>query len=214
MKSALPPPHYKKLPREFYLQPTLRVARKLIGKYLIRTIGRTQLIGRIVEVEAYLGSADPASHAFNGRTRRNDVMFWQGGHMYVYFTYGMHFCSNVVTEAEGVGHAVLLRAVEPIAGLSVMARNRSLSLNSEAGRRELCSGPAKLCEAFGIARGENATDLCGNEIWIAEDTAEKKRHAVLTSSRVGITRGCEHAWRFYARENPFVSRGKPSINNS
>jgi DNA-3-methyladenine glycosylase len=214
MKLSLPLSRYQKLPRQFYLQPTLRVARKLIGKYLIREIGRTHLIGKIVEVEAYLGSKDPASHAFRGQTPRNEVMFRQGGHMYVYFTYGMHFCSNVVTEAEGIGHAVLLRAVEPVHGMEIMARNRALTVQSEVDARQLCSGPAKLCEAFAITRGENAIDLCGKQMWIAEDIVDRKRQPVHTSSRVGITRGREHAWRFYARDNPYVSRGKPSIGDA
>ncbi len=214
MKKRALSPHFQKLTRDFYLRPTLQVAKKLIGKYLIRRIHRKLLVGRIVEVEAYLGSMDPASHAFHGRTRRNEVMFRQGGHLYVYFTYGMHFCSNVVTEAEGIGHAVLLRAVEPTQGLDLMARNRHIELVSESDKRRLCSGPAKLCEAFGISRDENAVDLCGTEIWIAEDANARKRQSIHTSTRVGITRGREFSWRFFASGNAYVSRGKPVINNS
>ena len=104
----------RKLPRSFYLKPTLTVARELLGKYLVRKISRTTLIGKLVDVEAYLGDQDPASHAYNGRTKPNDVMFGEAGHLYVYFTYGMHHCANVVTGKEQVAHAVLLRAVEPI----------------------------------------------------------------------------------------------------
>ncbi|MGD0038294.1 MAG: DNA-3-methyladenine glycosylase, partial [Bacteroidota bacterium] len=113
----------KPLPRSFYLCPTLQVARDLLGKHIIRKIDDKLLIGKIVEVEAYC-KGDPASHAFRGRTKRNDVMFWEGGHLYVYFTYGMHFCANVVTGNEGIGEAVLIRAVEPLAGIEMMKINR------------------------------------------------------------------------------------------
>jgi DNA-3-methyladenine glycosylase len=200
----------RKLPRRFYLQPTLKAAEQLIGKVLVHKRSDVTLAGIIVEVEAYLGSNDPASHAFKGMTKRNEVMFRQGGHLYVYFTYGMHYCCNVVTEAEGIGHAVLLRAVEPVAGLATMSRNRRITLDSENDTHLLCSGPAKLCEAFGIGWKENGTDLCGNKIWIAEYKHAGPVHVVRRSTRVGISNGREHRWRFYAKDNPFVSRGKPS----
>jgi DNA-3-methyladenine glycosylase len=112
------------LPRHFYLRPTLRVARDLLGKLLIRRIDGATLVGRIVEVEAYLGEKDPASHAYRGMTARNSAMFLNGGHLYVYFTYGMHFCCNVVSEAAGTGRAILLRAVEPLEGAGTMAARR------------------------------------------------------------------------------------------
>ena len=173
--------------------------------YLIRRIGNKTLAGRIVEVEAYLGSRDPASHAYRGMTPRNEVMFKGGGHLYVYFTYGMHFCCNVVAGPEGSGLAVLLRAVEPVAGIDVMKRHRSGN-GKERELRDLCSGPGKLCQAFGIARAENGTDLCGETIWIAR---ERRRNAPLhlaRSTRIGISSGKEHLWRFYLRDTPFVSR--------
>ncbi len=198
----------RKLRREFYLRPTLKVARELIGRLFIRRRGAKILAGRIVEVEAYLGERDPASHAFRGITKRNEVMFYDGGHLYVYFTYGMHFCCNVVTEEAGIGHAVLLRAVEPLEGLDVMARQRHLPFATEREKQNLCSGPAKLCEAFGIARAENGIDLCGDRIWIAEERASTK-YRVDTSSRIGITQGKEHNWRFFLRGSPYISRVKP-----
>jgi DNA-3-methyladenine glycosylase len=197
-------PH-RRIPRSFYLQPTLDVARALLGLYLVRRTENTLLSGRIVEVEAYLGDIDPASHAYRGRTRRNEVMFSEGGHLYVYFTYGMHFCSNVVTQDEGIGHAVLLRAVEPVEGIPLMARRRGLKTGDV---KSLCSGPAKLCQAFGIARKENGTDLYGDAIWIERRDPPLAQSLIATSTRVGISEGKEHEWRFYVRGSSFVSRGK------
>jgi len=168
------------------------------------------LAGRIVEAEAYRGEDDPASHAYRGKTKRNEVMFWEGGHLYVYFTYGMHYCCNVVTEREGIGHAILLRALEPLTGLTVMARNRGLNIRLPRTRYELCSGPARLCQAFAITSRENGIDLCGDQMWIAEEVDVPKVRRIARSTRVGIARGVHHPWRFYLRNSPFISRGKPS----
>ena len=197
----------KRLPRSFYLQPTLKVARGLLGLFLVRKVGTRRLIGKIVEVEAYLGSKDPASHAYRGRTTRNDVMFWKGGHLYVYFTYGMHFCANIVTSDEGVAHAVLLRAVEPVEGIDIMRSNRKRPKDSDPVL--LCSGPARLCQAFGIGRKENGTDLCGDAIWIAEGAQATQRPKIVRSTRVGITVAKHHKWRFFIKGNSYVSPGKP-----
>jgi DNA-3-methyladenine glycosylase len=123
----------------------------------------------------------------------------------------MHFCCNVVTEKEGISRAILLRAVEPIAGLETMARNRRIALNSEKDKQDLCSGPAKLCQAFTIERKENGADLCGNEIWIAEEIGARKCHRIVRTTRVGVTDGAEHKWRFCLKGSPFVSRGKPAL---
>ena len=192
------------LPRSFYLRPTLVIAKDLLGKFLIRTIGRYKLIGRIVEVEAYLGKRDPASHAYRGMTKRNEVMFRQGGHLYVYFTYGMHFCANVVTAEEGIGEAVLLRAVEPLAGLERMKRNRGFdNLRTDLGN--LTNGPAKLCQALGIARAENGSDLMGRRISIVSAPGPQ-RFRIASSTRIGIRVGTEHRWRFFIKDNPWVSR--------
>jgi DNA-3-methyladenine glycosylase len=199
----------KKLPRSFYLQPTLKVARELLGLFLVRQVGQKRLIGRIVEVEAYLGSRDPASHAYRGMTKRNEVMFRMGGHLYVYFTYGMHFCANVVTEGKGVGHAVLLRAVEPIEELAVMRRNRQWR-QGENDAKLLCSGPARLCQAFRIGRKENGIDLFGSEIWIARNVQSGTGHSIARSTRIGITDGKQHRWRFFLKQSPFVSPGQPA----
>jgi DNA-3-methyladenine glycosylase len=196
-------PH--KLPRSFYLRPTLDIARALLGLYLVRKTPRGILAGRIVEVEAYLGKIDPASHAYRGRTNRNEVMFYQGGHLYVYFTYGMHFCGNVVTQEEGIGHAVLLRAVEPVDGIASMSRRRSTARTELT---QLCSGPAKLCQAFGIGRKENGIDLCGDSIWIERRDTQLPAASIGVSTRVGISVAKERKWRFYVKENRFVSKAR------
>ena len=193
----------KKLPRSFYLRPTVVVAKDLLGKYLVRKTPRAVLIGKIVEVEAYLGDRDPASHAYNGRTNRNEVMFWKGGHLYVYFTYGMHYCANVVTCEPQIARAVLLRAVEPIEGIAFMKKHRGKQIE----KRMLTNGPAKLCQAFGIDRKDNGVDLLGDVIFIAQGEAIP-RIAVLSSPRIGITRAIYHRWRFYVKDNPWVSRSR------
>jgi DNA-3-methyladenine glycosylase len=201
----------RKLPRSFYLQPTLRVAKQLLGKYLVRRHRNDLLIGRIVETEAYLGEKDPASHAYRGPTKRNEVMFRKGGHLYVYFTYGMHFCANVVTEGKGKGRAVLLRAIEPIKGIEMMRRRRGGATDG-SDDANIASGPAKLCEAFGIARKENGADLLGREIWIGEGEAGVAVSRIGISTRIGINSGRRHKWRFYIKDNPFVSVGKPVVD--
>ena len=198
----------KKLPRTFYTRPTLSVAKSLLGKILVRRIGQTTLSGKIVEVEAYLGKKDPASHAYRGKTRRNEVMFGEGGHLYVYFTYGMHFCANVVTGKRDFGEAVLIRAIEPLDGIELMKRNRGFTdvrhFQGVGLLYTLTNGPAKLCEAFGIKRQENGTNLRGDKIFLIE--GESPKSAIGTSTRIGITRGKEKKWRFFLKGNEWVSR--------
>ncbi|MBI3585558.1 MAG: DNA-3-methyladenine glycosylase [Ignavibacteriales bacterium] len=188
-----------KLPRSFYLRPTLQVARDLLGKHIVRILNGKKLVGNIVEVEAYVGSKDPASHTYRGKTKRNEVMFKQGGHLYVYFTYGMHFCANVVTREEDIGEAVLIRAVEPIEGIDLMKKNRAKD------SFDLTNGPAKLCEALGIQREQNGTDLLGNEIYLLESKAIPKS-SIGTSTRIGIRVGTEKRWRFFVKGNDWVSK--------
>jgi DNA-3-methyladenine glycosylase len=193
---------YRKLPRSFCRRPTRTVARSLIGKLLVRRLGAKELIVRIVETEAYLGSEDPASHAYRGRTARNDVMFREGGALYVYFTYGMHYCANVVTEGEGKGCAVLLRAAEPLGGIGTMARHRGVP---PAEARRLCSGPAKLCQALGLGRRENGADLAGEEIFLAADADSARKRPIGRSGRIGIRHASERLDRYFERNNPFLS---------
>jgi DNA-3-methyladenine glycosylase len=189
-----------RLPRSFYLHPTVRVARDLLGCVLVRRAGRRVLAARIVEVEAYLGAADPAAHTFRGKTERNSVMFLEGGHLYVYFTYGMHFCANVVTEREGVGHAVLLRAAEPILGEPIMRERRGprgVGVN-------LTNGPAKLAQAFGFGRAENGADLLSDDLFISR--IRRRTERVVVARRIGIRVGTDEPLRFFLEGNPWVSR--------
>lgn len=193
------------LPRSFYPRPSLEVAPDLIGRILVRTLADgTRLVARIVETESYAEN-DPASHSYRGRTPRNEVMFGSPGRLYVYFTYGMHFCSNVVTGREGEGSAVLLRAAEPLEGLDEMARRRGVS-----DPLLLCAGPARLTQALGIGREENGVDLVrGTGLRILEGTPVIGS-LIGRSARVGVTSGAERRWRFFLKGDPFVSKGRPA----
>lgn len=196
------------LPRRFYLRPAITVARDLLGTYLVRGIGGRRLIGRIVEVEAYLGQRDPASHAYRGMTPRNEVMFGEGGHLYVYFTYGMHFCCNVVTGPAGTASAVLLRAVVPVRGSGLMRTRREAGKGRHVSDTALTNGPGKLCQAFGIDRKLNGADLCSDSIWIGKPPGPRRRVKVTRSPRVGISRGQQHLWRFLLPLPPAKRKGR------
>jgi len=201
------------VPRRFYDRDPKVVAPQLLGKILVRRQGRKLLAGRIVEVEAYLGEDDPASHAFRGATDRNRVMFGPPGFAYVYFTYGMHYCANVTCLGEGTAGAILIRALEPSAGIEEMALNRDLNLSLETEHvrvlRALTSGPARLCEALDITRtrddGKDLTSL-KSDLWIASDRSHPGE--IACSPRVGITQAADWPLRFYVFGNPFVSGPK------
>jgi len=196
----------EKLPREFYIRDVLTVAKELLGKIIVKRTGNNIFSGRIVEVEAYDGNIDQAAHTYIGKTPRNEIMFGPGGFLYVYFTYGMYFCCNVVTGNEGVGNAVLLRAVEPLDGIPLMAYNRFRKDDvSPKEYLNLTSGPGKLCKAFNITRTHNGTDLLGAEIYLlgADDIPENK---IITGTRIGIKKSVDLPWRFYLKDNPFVSK--------
>jgi DNA-3-methyladenine glycosylase len=190
-----------RLPQSFYLRPTLTVAKELLGAFIVRNLNRKRLVGRIVEVEAYRGTVDPASHAYRGRTPRNEVMFWDGGHLYVYFIYGMHFCANVVTQRAGIAEAVLIRGVEPVQGIDIMRRHRGNGVSDE----NLTNGPAKFCEAFGIKRKQNGVSLLGDEIYLRRAN-KADSYTLGVSTRVGIRAGTEKKWRFYVKGNAWVSK--------
>jgi DNA-3-methyladenine glycosylase len=189
------------LPRPFYARPSVEVARDLLGRHLVRRLPEGDLAGRIVECEAY-EEGDPASHSFRGLTDRTRVMFGPPGHLYVYFTYGMHFCMNVVTGRDGEGSAVLLRAVEPLEGIDVMRERRGVTED-----RILCAGPGRLTQAFGIAREDNGMDLVsGRDLFVTEGGAVDSEE-IGAGRRIGISVATEKPWRFYVIGNPFVSRG-------
>jgi DNA-3-methyladenine glycosylase len=188
----------KKLSRNFYLRDTVAVAKDLLGKYLIYNRNGNTLVGMIVEVEAYREN-DLASHSSSGKTERNSAMFMQGGHLYVYLTYGIHYCANIVTEKENYGSAVLIRGVEPVEGIEVMKENRKISdINN------LTSGPAKFCQAFGITTQQNKLDLTLDTIFCIESNV--KNIQINRSSRIGITKATEKLWRFFIKDNKYVSK--------
>ena len=188
------------LPRSFYTRPATVVARDLLGRLLVRPLPEGTLVGRIVEAEAYQED-DPASHSFRGLTPRTEVMFGPPGHLYVYFTYGMHFCMNVVTGRNGEGSAVLLRAVEPVEGIELMRRHRAARDD-----RLLCSGPGRLTQAFRIGRAQNGIDLVsGDEMFIATGKPVL-RSLVGEGPRIGIRSAMDRPWRLYEVGNPHVSR--------
>ena len=181
----------RKLPRTFYDRATIEVARDLLGKHLVHVRGGVERIGRIVEVEAYLGEHDLAAHSAKGLTERTKVMFGPPGHAYVYLIYGMYYCMNVVTEREGQGAAVLLRAIEPVKRIESRTQ-----------------GPGLLCRAMHIDKFQNAHDLLSDDFYIAEPT--KAEPLVISKRpRIGVDyagRWAKRHLRFYVQGNPFVSR--------
>jgi len=217
-----------KLSRRFYAQPTLLVAKKLLGKYLIHKIGKKKLIGKIVETEAYLGPKDLASHASSGRTKRTELMFGPPGHAYIYLIYGMYYCFNVVTEKKDYPAAVLIRAVEPIKSLTVspLSKGRESTLLSKKARGilpllnkglsrakkggiELTNGPGKLCRYLKIDKKLNGIDLTGNILWLEDRGAKIPPNQIVKAKRIGVDyagKWKNKKWRFYIKNNPFVSQ--------
>lgn len=194
-----------KLPRPFYLQDTVSVARALLGCVLWRHIDRRLLAARIVECEAYLGANDAASHARRGlRSARNESMYLEGGHAYVYFTYGMHWCLNVVTQEAGIAEAVLLRAAEPLRGIDAMRERRPKAKRDF----DLMNGPGKLCSALAIDKSLDGESLRGDRLYITQRDIEVHDDEIAVSARIGVEGavGAAH-WplRFFLNRNRYVS---------
>jgi DNA-3-methyladenine glycosylase len=181
----------RKLPRDFYDRDTIVVAQELLGKHLVHVVDGVARVGRIVETEAYLGPHDLAAHSAKGLTDRTRVMFGPPGHAYVYLIYGMHWCMNVVTQAEGTASAVLLRALEPVRNLE--------------GRTQ---GPALLCKALGIDKRHNGHDFLSDDLYIAAPAREPPIR-IVKRPRIGVDYAGHWArrlLRFYVKDNPFVSK--------
>jgi DNA-3-methyladenine glycosylase len=197
-------PAPKLLPRTFYLHPPDEVSRNLLGKLITHKLDGERLTGRIVEVEAYFGTDDPAAHSFAGKTERNAVLFGPPGVAYVYFIYGMYYCLNVSCEPDGVAGGVLIRALEPVEGLGTMARLRKLPANAKP--QLLTSGPGRLCQALGITRAtHNGIDVTKrtSELQFTGDGYQPEK--ILATPRIGITKAADRPHRFVIAGNRFVS---------
>lgn len=200
-----------KLKREFYSRDTITVAKELLGKVLVHNYNGQLLKGKIVETEAYLGLKDKAAHSYGGRkTKRVEVMYGPAGIAYVYFIYGMYYCFNIVTQEEGIPEAVLIRGIEPIENIDLMAINRFNKPYKELTKyqkKNLTNGPGKLCLAFNITKEEhNGMDLCGNILYLEEGNRENFN--IIETTRIGIDYAEEakdFPYRFYIEGNPYVS---------
>jgi DNA-3-methyladenine glycosylase len=192
------------LPRSFYARDPRELAPLLLNKLLVtRTGDGVRLAARLVEVEAYCGSEDPGSHAYRGMTPRTEVMFGRPGHLYVYFTYGMHWCANVVATKHGDGAAVLLRAAAPVDGIEVMRARRVKARRD----RDLLAGPARLCQAFGLTGADNGADLVRGSVRVLDDGVPPPAVPSI-STRIGLAlgRGDESLWRYFVPGDPNLSR--------
>lgn len=209
------------LSRAFYGRDAVTVARELLNAALVRVLPEGGVVaGRITETEAYTQD-DPSSHSFGGKRTRNTPMFGPPGHAYIYYIYGAHHCLNAVTGADGVGEAVLVRALEPLAGVELMRLRRGLTQTestprSEAGAERartrglqaLCGGPGRLCQALALDGSFNGLDLTlGSQLWIATPKVPVEPETILATPRIGISRAQDYLWRFTLRGDPFTSRG-------
>lgn len=202
----------KKLTREFYNRSSLDIAKDLLGKYLVHIVDGVEVIGKMVETEAYMGPSDKAAHSYNNRrTKRTEVMFGPPGFAYVFAIYGMYSCMNIVTEEVDKPQAVLIRALEPIAGLEKMAELRYRKNLLNCTKREiigLTNGPGKLCKAMDITTINSRDDLCGDSLYVLESLPTQQEQ-VISTTRININYAEEailYPWRFYIKENKYVSQ--------
>ena len=200
----------KKLPRSFYLRDTIIVSKDLLGKYLVHKTSEGVTAGRIVEVEAYIGPEDKAAHSYNGKkTERNRAMFESGGIAYIFQVYGKNFCFNVVTQREGMPEAVLVRALEPVFGLELMAKRRGFDELSNKNIKLLTNGPSKLCQAMAIDKSLYGKSLLSNNLFIAELKGEDRDFKIISTPRINIDYAGEakdYRWRLLISGSKFVSR--------
>jgi len=193
-----------KLEREFYNRSSLEVAKDLLGLNLVHVTDEGVTKGKIVEVEAYMGTKDKAAHSFRGKpTKRTEVMFGECGHAYVYMIYGMYYCMNVVANKIGTPEAVLIRALEPISGIELMTKRRKVK-----SIKQLCNGPGKLCIAMGISKENNGMDLTSSSLYI-EDVIEKEEFEIESSKRINIDYAEEakdFLWRYTIKGSKYISR--------
>jgi len=201
----------KKLPLSFYLRDdVVAIAKDLLGKVLVTNFDGQRTSGRIVETEAYAGEIDKASHASKGRTGRTEIMFGEGGKAYVYLCYGVHQMFNIVTAKEGVAHAVLVRAVEPLEGKDIMLQRTGKKKWDD----NITSGPGRLGKAFGFHTLQCGLSLQSKELFVADDGFVVKKEGLVSSPRIGVDYAGEHAewhYRFYLKENRYVSRSNRSV---
>ena len=191
------------LPVSFFTRPADEVARELLGATVVSSLAGARTAGRIVEVEAYLGYDDPASHGYRHRRHaQNEALFGPAGTWYVYLSYGMHWCANLVCGAPGQGSAVLLRALEPVQGLATMRERRGVQAD-----RQLCSGPGKLCQALGITRDQDGLPMRRSGATVV--SAGEPPLAVVVTPRIGITKAADWPLRFVVDGSPWVSRVPP-----
>ena len=206
------------LDRAFFSRDPRRVARDLLGKVLVREkevhqAAEMRLSARIVEVEAYLGSEDPAAHAAAGNTARTAVLFGPPGHAYVYFIYGNHYCLNISCEPEGRAGCVLIRALEPLSGMEEMARARGIEIHGPKDLIRLTSGPGRLAQAFGITRArDNGGDLISEAsgLWMGEDGYRAR--GISITARIGISKAADKPLRYILAGNAFISGRKPPVH--
>lgn len=210
-QTSAPAAQIRPLDRAFFRRDPRRVARELLGKVLVREAEGARLTARIVEVEAYLGTEDPAAHSAAGNTARTAVLFGPPGHAYVYFIYGNHYCLNVSCEPEGMAGGVLVRALEPISGVEQMAKARGIEIHGPKDLVKLTSGPGRLAQAFGITRtGDNGCDLTSakSSLWIGKDGYRAR--GIRVTPRIGITKAADMPLRYLLAGNAFVSGRKMS----